>query len=189
MQSGGITAQLDHQGRWRNMKSAIKFRRLWDCCWGNETHVATFFEDDGVTPSYHAVCKSCAAQFRGETRPITPEELATYESEPRKPGDLCYNGYWDKFYLVLAVAQVGTVGTGSHEITVLWLGDQIPDQHFGAAGWRARTDKVNKHMTAWDWKRDKFVGFNMLDPEYDGDYADYDEFLAVMRDTADHWEA
>lgn len=156
-------------------KTAIKFHQLWDCCWGNETHVATFFEDDGVTPAYHAVCTKCANQFRGETRPITKAELATFEAEPRKSGDLCYSGYWGKFYLVLNVDNTGL-------ITVLWLGNQESDKD-----WVGGSENVTVHRTAWDWRIDKFVDFNLLaSMDEDTGYADYDEFLAVMRDCADY---
>jgi hypothetical protein len=51
-------------------KSPIQFRKLWNCCWGNETHVITF--DCG---SRHAVCSKCAAQYTRQNGPDWAADL------------------------------------------------------------------------------------------------------------------
>lgn len=51
-------------------KSPIQFRKLWNCCWGNETHVITF--DCG---SRHAVCSKCAAAYTRQNGPDWAADL------------------------------------------------------------------------------------------------------------------
>lgn len=147
---------------------AIKFGELWNCCPGNEAAVITF--DEG---SEHAVCRRCANQYTGPVRDITPEELAPENrADPRYVGDLCYSGYWNEHYVVLAISDSG-------EFTVLWLG---VNQSINP-----ESSSVTTHCTPWDWARDKRTGFNVIQYMSEGPYASYDEFIEVMRDCAQYW--
>lgn len=148
----------------------IKFRQLWDCCWGNETHVAEFFEDDGVTPAFHAICKTCASSFIGETREITADELATFSMEPRRAGDLCYGGYWGGVYLVLE--------TTDTSITVLNL--TAPNEILGKSG---NTLNVKTHMTAWDWRRDRMIARDLMET-----WAHVDQLVHVLTHLAEEYD-
>lgn len=44
----------------------IEYGQLWNCCWGNETHVIVF--DNG---SRHAVCNGCASKYTGPVAELT----------------------------------------------------------------------------------------------------------------------
>lgn len=91
--------------------SAIKFRQLWNCCWGHETHVITF--DNG---SRHAVCTRCASEYTrlngaewaadelpqdqriAEDSTVTSDQLGTgtvLDITPNDSGDgVDYSGIW-----------------------------------------------------------------------------------------------
>jgi hypothetical protein len=153
------------------LRTTIKFRQLWNCCWNSETHVITMFDDNGHE-AYHAVCKSCAAAYRrqnGENlvREILKEEVDAFKAEPRQAGDVCRSGYQRESYVVLAVRD-GWIWS-------LWLGD---------GDW-ANADpnvRVTKHMTSWDWKKDSMCNTGMLDCLDEESYASYEEFVSVARD-------
>jgi hypothetical protein len=160
-------------------KTTIKFRQLWNCCWNSETHVITMFDDNGHE-AYHAVCKSCAAAYRRQNgehlvREILKEEVDQFEAEPRRVGDLCYNGYWLEYYLVLDRSDSG-------EITVFWLGNGESPHTGGLA------PRVTTHRTPWDWTRDRTAEYNLTTvPNTPGGrlaYSSYEAFLAELRDIA-----
>lgn len=48
----------------------VKFRQLWNCCYGRETHVITF--DNGAE---HAVCTRCANAYSGPVRPLRADDV------------------------------------------------------------------------------------------------------------------
>jgi hypothetical protein len=158
------------------LQQKIQFRKLWNCCWGNEAAVIVF--DNGAR---HAVCRKCANCYTGEVQALDEAGVAEFHEwvrEPRSVGDLCYNGYWMEHYVVLNISNDG-------EFTVLWLGDR-PTSGSGDSDGSAR---VTTHRTAWDPRRDRLNSVGMLDTldaDEDGAYASYDQFLEVARDAANY---
>lgn len=63
----------------------IKFRQLWNCCWGKETHVITF--DCG---SRHAVCTRCANEYTRQNGPAwAADELADEDRVSEERAVIC----------------------------------------------------------------------------------------------------
>jgi hypothetical protein len=166
-----------------NVKSPIKFRRLWNCCWGNEACVITMFDGEG-NEAYHAVCSSCGNTYARQNgahlmRAITPVELASFDLEPRVVGDLCYSHYWGQYYLVTAREQKA----GATWITCLWLGKQNFAERTDPT-WVEGSDHVTRHCTAWDFCNDAFVDHNLTKPVAGWPWSSYAEFLKELRDRA-----
>ncbi len=61
----------------------INFRKLWNCCWGNEQYVIVMFDDDGAE-SRHAVCRGCAFAYTGEVE-LLPTDYNKVPSVPNYP--------------------------------------------------------------------------------------------------------
>lgn len=150
-----------------NNQQPIQFRKLWNCCWGNEAAVIVF--DGGER---HAVCKSCANSYTGKVQwDLTDLATAFHKwiAEPREVGSVCYSGYWMEHYVVLNISHNGL-------FTVLWLND---------ADWQSGNVRVTESRTAWNPRRDKLMSVSMfdgLDDPESGGFSCYEEFMSVAHD-------
>lgn len=96
-------------------------------------------------------------------------------TDPRSVGDLVYCGYWRTHSVILRIE----VKNGTTWVTELNL--TLPNEKLETG-----TPNVKTHCTAWDWRRDKFCSFNVLEELAEGGFASYEEFLYIMRDCVDY---
>lgn len=97
--------------------------------------------------------------------------------EPRSVGDLCYSGYWRTWYVVLHIEY--DEDNWATWITVLNLTEPNESVESG-------TVSVKRHLTRWDWSRDKYCSYNFIEEQEDDSFRDYEEFLMIMRDCVDY---
>jgi len=106
-------------------------------------------------------------------------------SDPRQVGDLCYNGYWGTYSLILAVE------TQDNCTWITQLNLSEPNQR----AWEADSSpNVKKHLTRWDWAKDRLVAHGLHAPSVIWPWATYEDMLAELvdiaqSDSAAQWDA
>lgn len=112
----------------------------------------------------------------GSVASESDQEITTL-GDPRSQGDLCYNGYWRMYYIVLRVDR-NSAGYMTN-IAVLNLNQPNESVERGTLNWA-------EHCTAWDDRRDLVIAKNLvtIDSRDRGGFYGYnshEEFVRTAR--------
>lgn len=107
------------------------------------------------------------------------DEITTL-GDPRMQGDLCYNGYWGTYSIILRVDRYET----GHMKWVAQLNLQLPNESLERG-----TVNFREHCTAWDHRRDILVASRVIsisDRDSGGfhGYKSHDDFVSFAREVA-----
>lgn len=103
------------------------------------------------------------------------------QADLREVGDLCYDGYWQTPYLVLAIAK----DPDGYMRTVTVLNLAQPNQR-----WSVGTCDIKTHMTQWDPRHDVIIDHGRQFPgpvTSRREVLTYQDHLDDLRDTCLNW--